>query len=151
MTIIVYRDGILAADSLVSWGPLRVATTQKIIRRGDGALAGGAGAAGDIASFLAWFFEGGKLDGGWSAANPDEGFAGIVIEADGRVWQYGRDGRPFGTEAPFYALGCAAPVALGALAMGASAKQAVKVCIDLEAYCGGPVQVLRLGPRGRDD
>ena len=57
MTIVVFRDGIMAADSLATnHHNVRVRKIRKLARRdSDGALAGVAGFAGDCTDFLAWF------------------------------------------------------------------------------------------------
>jgi hypothetical protein len=43
-----------------------------------------------------------------------------------------------------YAIGAGRDIARGAMAMGADAKLAVKICCELDTACGGEIQVVRL-------
>jgi len=141
MTIVVFRDGVMAADSLATnHHNARVGKIRKLARRdSDGALAGVAGFAGDCTDFLAWFLRN-KEAQSWKGADEENGFSGLVAFPDGRVVGCDVSGRFYGIDAPFHARGSAQAMAMGALAMGASAEEAVKACIDFDIHCGGPVQ-----------
>jgi len=143
MTVIVYRDGVMAADSQVcnNEGLITGAVT-KLARREDGSLLGLAGYAGDVTGFRDWFLAGGK--DAWEAADKDHGFAAIVVSPNGRVSIFDQNGRSYPVEAPFYARGAGAEIAFGALAMGARADQAVEIACRFSVWCGGEVQVERL-------
>jgi hypothetical protein len=143
MTVIAYRDGVMAADSLVGNNEgLIVGDIAKLARREDGSLAGCAGHAGDVAGFRDWFLAGSK--GSWQAIDKDHGFAAIIVSPQGQVTLVDQNGRGYRVEAPFYARGVGAELACGAMAMGARADQAVEVACRYSVYCGGNVEVERL-------
>ena len=135
MTIVVFRDGVMAADSLATnHHNARVGKIRKLARRdSDGAL------AGNCTNFLAWFLCN-KEGQSWKGADEENGFSGLVAFPDGRVVGCDVSGRFYGIDAPFHARGSAQAMAIGALAIGASAEEAVKACIDFDIHCGGPVQ-----------
>ena len=60
MTTVAYRNGIIAADTGLTWGTVRDSHIEKIAKRKDGAVAGAAGEAWWIHAFMAWFANGGE-------------------------------------------------------------------------------------------
>jgi ATP-dependent HslUV protease subunit HslV len=142
MTVIAYRDGLLAADSLVTAGHVVTGRIQKLWRFDDGRLLGGAGVAGDMRSFVAWALAGCK--GHWECQDKENGFSALVVGAQGEVVMYDAEGRDYLLEAEFIARGAGAELAIGAMAMGARADQAVEVACRYSVWCGGPVQRLYL-------
>jgi ATP-dependent HslUV protease subunit HslV len=143
MTIIAYRDGLLAADSLATAGHVITGQVQKLWRFDDGRLLGGAGGAGDMRSFVAWALAG--CEGHWECKDKENGFSALVVGARGEVVIYDVEGRDYLIEAEFIARGAGAELAIGAMAMGARADQAVEVACRYSVWCGGPVQTERLG------
>jgi ATP-dependent HslUV protease subunit HslV len=143
MTVIAYRDGLLAADSLATAGHLITGRVQKIWRFEDGRLLGGAGCAGDLRSFVAWAL--GGCEGHWECRDKENGFSALVVAANGEVAIYDAEGREYVVQAEFYARGAGAELAIGAMAMGARADQAVEVACRFSVWCEGPVQTERLG------
>lgn len=140
MTTVVYRDGVLASDTLVSDGNCYVADTNKIYRV-RGHLVGGCGSLGAVLRFCEWFKAG--ADEG-NRPRVDDDFDTITIAPNGRVTWYSHELIPTEFRAPFHAVGSGAQVALGALHMGASAKQAVQVAMRVDKHSGGSVRTLRL-------
>lgn len=136
MTIICYRDGVMAADSASTSDGIRVGSARKIVRMLNGGLAAGGGRNDNAALFRAW------------AAGPrteplklNEGeFAGLIVEPDGAVMDVFRDGSVVPYDAPFAVQGCAWQVAFGAMAAGACAVRAVEIAIQYSDGCYGPVQ-----------
>jgi len=134
MTVIAYRDGIIAGDSLVTSRGTRVGSTVKV-RKAGSVLAAGAGQMSKVQGFLDWFSAGAK-------ENPPamgEEAEGILV-CDGKIltWQDDWDM----LNADFYAIGSGAQIALGAMAQGASAALACRIACDLDTGCGGPITVL---------
>ena len=139
MTIIVYRDGVLAADSLSTAGSVRCGTDRKIVRAHDGSLAAAAGTCGSCSEFLSWA---NARDCAFPTPDNDDDFEGILVKPDGSIVFYDFKGRAFTPPTDdYYVLGCGYEIALGALAVGATAEQAVAACIKHHALCGGPIQV----------
>lgn len=141
MTVIAYRDGVLAADTLVTESGRLYGFAQKIVRSRAGHIGGAGGPAEAGVKFMAWI-EAGCVDAPPEHKDPADG---IVIYPDGRTMHW--DGGPvlLAAEAPFFALGCGAPIALGAMAAGADARRAVEIAIRYDCYCGGEITVLTLG------
>jgi hypothetical protein len=145
MTIICYRDGIMAADSLVSMDWLNRGSVQKIIRGPDGCIAASSGTLSGTQRFNEWVASGRKkpFDPKCEAGK----FGAIVVEKGGRVRVMQNEGVLCGLEAPFYAEGCGVEFVVGAMAAGATAESAVRLYLKWsDSGVGGAVQVERLYP-----
>lgn len=71
-------------------------------------------------------------------------FEGLIISPDGEVNQIDPAGYPMLVSNPFHAIGAGAEIATGALAMGADAKEAVRLAIKYHTGCGGKIRTLKL-------
>jgi hypothetical protein len=146
MTVIVYRDGVMASDSaLHDNGALR-GYAPKIFRGPRGELFGAAGNQGAATRFKRWFQES-KRDFDRDGFDPlvEAGyFSAIVVWRDKSVSLVDHQGTFFPVDAPFHCEGSGREIAVGACAMGATAEQAVEIAIRYECSCGGKIQVLRL-------
>lgn len=123
MTIIVYRDGILAADDLVTQSPdgYFAGRTLKIaFRKKDRAIVAGCGNAYEMTDFVTKALESKE------AFCDRQGYTGVVARPDGVVQEW-TQGLHIDVRADYYAIGAGAAIAYGALAMGATAKQAVEI------------------------
>ena len=148
MTTIAYKDGILAANSMIMAGS-RIATSMsavKIVRLADGRLVGLCGQMRHMKPLVA-FLE------GRSDRYPDmeRDATAIVVAPDGRVeLHFGRHAdEAFEEEAEFYAIGSGAELALGAMAFGAGAAEAVAAAIRFDTGSGGEIRSLELKPAVR--
>lgn len=144
MTVICYRDGIMAADSLSSHNGRRVASVKKIVRSEDGNLAGSAGDASDCGAFRSWIAAGGPKETIPKLSNEDGDFDAIMVTPDRRMFMLDGSLLPIPFDAPFCAIGSGAPIAIGAMHMGATAEQAVEAAIAHNCYCHGPIQIEHL-------
>lgn len=137
MTTIAFRDGVLAADSLVTCNGLRDSTAVKI-HRVKGVLLGGSGASAIYQKFRDW------VVGGMKGQCPIEGhdFNGLLVSPFG-VIGFNTSGPVF-VNAPFYALGSGYQIAMGAMEMGATAEEAVAAAIKWDISSGGEVVTLSL-------
>jgi hypothetical protein len=144
MTVIVYREPLMAADSQATNAEgIAMGTLPKLVRHPDGSLAGMAGHAGDCLAFREWFL--GGRQGAWCATDKEHGFAAIVVDAEGEVLIFEPGGRGYPLQAPFFARGAGAELAIGAMAMGARADQAVAIACRFSVWCGGEIQTAVLG------
>jgi hypothetical protein len=145
VTIIAYRDGVLAADSLatdVNYDG-RCGMVMKIARSPDGEIGGASGGGGDSALFVRWLQDGmQEKDDIWPL--DDKETEAFVVERNKRVVYFNRWGKRDTIKAPFHAIGSGAPYALGAMAVGATAEEAVAAAIKLSVWCGGRIQILKL-------
>lgn len=151
MSTVVYRDGVVAADSLMVQGSIKcpegmakivIGTTHPVIY----AMAGHTAALSATVRLIETMPVA-PWDGGDYPAKPplDNNCELAIFHRDGRIVSIEADGLWFEPAAvPFMALGSGAKAALGALHMGADAAQAVTVACAVDAYTGGPVTTLAL-------
>lgn len=141
MTTIVYRDGVMAADTRLVLGSLICpGGIHKIAKTKKGALVGCAGSADNSHAFLAW------ADGKRTEDPPkDDDADGLIVEPDGSILMYDGNGIFPVVNAPFAACGSGARVAVGAMAMGATALEAMRIAMRCDVYTGGDIDLLTLG------
>lgn len=144
MTTIAVKNGVMAFDSKITEDGGHVGYMNKG-RKTSKFLVATCGSVEDGEAFMDWLAAGGvaadkKLFG--LDRNLDD-FLAIAINKTGKVFRY--EGRlyPFVMEAPFFALGSGAPYAMGAMAFGASAAQAVKIASKFDLATGGTVRELK--------
>ena len=139
MSVVVIRDGIIAADSNGQIGNLKIQASKLVTR--NGVVIGCVGNHGDGRIFADWYFDGADL-----AHLPDfridraPDFAAIVMTVDG--WEYWSDSFFRDTNMqtnPYFAIGTGDEVAMGALHAGATAIQAVEAACAHETCCSLPV------------
>lgn len=140
MTTIAYRDGVLAADTQQTDAHgCAHGRVVKVTRRGP-ILAAAAGQACHARKFLDWFRAG--MNGEPAIGDDDRNADGILFLPDGTVIEFSPRGSKTVT-CEFYATGSGMDYALGAMAMGASAEEAVRVAMRFDNCTGGEVTVLR--------
>lgn len=145
MTTIAYKDGVVAADSLVTEGSRRVGYTDKLYRLHDGSVVALAGSLSLIRPVLRWF------ENRRSRENPpeevkDDGISEVVRftpEGDIEVYERGNI-VPFDSLNEFYAFGSGASYALGAMTNGASPAEAVKIASEYDIFTGGDIIVMKV-------
>lgn len=139
MTVIVYRDGVIAADTAVWLGQVITSYTKKIRRLSDGRLFAAAGGAGTIAACFAWLNDEGERPD----AEKDGRFGALVLGSDD-LWLYNHRFQSSRESLEgFSIVGAHHELLLGALAMGAPAEVAVRIAIKYGDSAGGEVQVER--------
>lgn len=139
MTTIAYRDGVLAADSQITLGAMKVpGVAVKIGKTKGGVLYAGAGSVAACGKFFDW------------VNSPDDGelpegeYAGLVILPKGELMEIEN-----GTFLPkmrqkFVAIGSGGGYALAAMYAGATATEAVKIATKLDINSSGPIKTLKL-------
>lgn len=144
MTVIAYKDGVLAADTQLFPSGHR---TQKLVRLPDGGMAGAAGLWSACYAGLAWLAEGGSLDGRGERAAPDiEDAEFLIVKPDGSRWilENRFPAYPILDEAT--AIGCGSDYARAWMETGLSAIDAVTKTTGRDPGTGLPVQCLALEP-----
>jgi len=144
ISTIAYRDGVIASDSLVMCGHIRAGYTKKITKTSEGYLLGAAGSLADLNKFFDVFEANQSEDIVFSKDMDFDNFEGMIVTPKGKVYIVENSGYPFHIEADYYAVGSGTELAKGAMAMGASSVDAVKVAIELSNESGGKVNVERL-------
>lgn len=129
-----------------SYGAQKVFRTNKF-------LVGLAGVMANFVPFYAWLREHESLlDDGedatalyrwWdSAPKYDDGYTYILVDRNGRVFGE-HNSPPVWTARGYDAIGSGYKFALGAMAVGATAKEAVRAASSLDAHTGGPLHYVR--------
>lgn len=141
MTTLTYRAGILASDSRMTNNGTIIGSAIKIRKRGP-LLFAGCGSWALVTRFIDWSFKG-------CAGNPppmifpdaDTTASGFIFMPNGTILTFEPSG-PSVQHCEYFAEGSGRDTALGALAMGATAVEAIRVAIQHDIYSGGDIQVL---------
>ena len=140
MTTIAYRDGVLAADSQVSRCGNDSGRTTKL-RKVGGLVVGGCGTTSLCQRFIGWIAAG--MQGHPPTLQIGDSSACVMaIMPNGTIVEWNGDHPPDIVRAEFAAWGSGADVALGAMAFGATAAEAVEAAATLDHATGGPITVL---------
>lgn len=140
MTTIAVRDGVLAADTLFTCNGSRDHYTTKAWRIG-GVLAAACGPSTHIHAFRSWVV--GGMEGPSPYAGASDSGNGIVV-APGHPIILAGSGGLAPVIADFYALGSGESFAIGAMEMGATAEEAVRIAAKRDTATGGEITVLSL-------
>lgn len=151
MSVITYRDGVLAADSRATTGDTPHDQSPKLhafAYAGRYVLMGGAGRKPAQMDLLRHFLTAPRYGGMPPSLHGVEATL-LVVEllpdADQyRVWHVGCDGSQLEKTRHYWAVGCGADYALGAMFHGATAIGAVDAAIAHDVYCGGAIQSERI-------
>lgn len=141
MTTIAYRDGILATDRLITSGGERCGAYTK--GRNIGRLMyASAGSCGLTEAVGEWLRAGARGEPPRLKDGDREGSVYVFLPDHTIVWFHCDGVTPI--RAPYWAAGSGGPYALGAMAAGASAKDAVIAAIKHDTGSGEGVETLRI-------
>lgn len=136
------KEGVLAVDTQVTSGN-RKFRTHKVATLPCGGLIAGTGNLAHILKAQRWAQEGLSED-----AKPDFGdepeMECLIIKGDGSVWLLDDELEPMPVTDEFIAVGSGGPYAMGAMACGKSAADAVRVAAMFDAATSEPVETYRL-------
>lgn len=141
MTTVAWDGHTMAADTLLAASNVRDGAFTKIVKRKDGALCGCAGAAAKAYGFHKWFLAGEKRE---HPCIGEEGFNALVVRPDKQLMLYDQVGR-FEFKSKYTAIGTGFEIALGAMAVGGSAADAVSAAMEHDSNTGGSIQVMEPG------
>lgn len=139
MTTICYKNGELAADSLVTDNGVHIGLMEKACVLDDGSVVGAAGQAQCTAAFFRWLAAGEPTYG--KPKVPQE-FEAFRVYPGLRVFNYECDLVPYQWN-PFngvVAIGSGYEIALGAMYAGATAWEACTIAAQLDRNTGGRIQ-----------
>jgi ATP-dependent HslUV protease subunit HslV len=141
MTIIAYKNGIMAADSAVWTGYIYGGEITKIIKTPNGSLVGASGNHAICSKFRAWAL----LENEETPWEGGDSFYGVIVKKDGTIMMYyDKNGIGEICYEDSHAIGCGYEIALGAMDAGATAIRAVEIAIKRHAYCSGKIVILKL-------
>jgi hypothetical protein len=148
MTIIAFKDGVMAADTMLSSYNSQN-RAQKLVRMPDGGVAGGCGLWARAYSGLRYLAEGGSPDDRPAPEGmqgpPDIREAAILVaKPDGSLWLLEDEFPAFPLRDKVAAVGCGTEAALMALNLGLSAVEAVAKVTRQDVLCGDPVQSMEV-------
>lgn len=143
------RIGMLAADRQLTLGnsPLPVTKLFRLDSSLGCMLVACCGEYEDAMLFIDWM-----ADGKPGTIALQDNFSALVVDK-GRCWRYGQQLQGYLIDAPFWAAGSGADYAVGAMAMGANAREAVEIASQYDVFtgCGVDVEVMPVAPRGEDE
>lgn len=157
MTTIAYKDGVLACDS--AWnvdGSTVITWATKITRLPSGALYAGAGDSDDrelVALLSDLWLSAGTVPARAALADLKGDYSALLVfpsEAEGGVWLIEKGDEDSGAMrvvAPFAAIGAGRDIALGAMAAGASAEEAVRIACRFNTQTREPVFTETIGAK----
>lgn len=141
MTTITYRDGVMAADSRAYGGDkVPIGSKVKIKRMEDGTLVGATSTiVGGSAWAIQWWEDGCPQKPG-EHVNLPSAFTLLAVKPNGEAYMANDHGALTGPlDAPFLAIGSGEQYALGAMAHGANAIDAVRASCRLDVWSELPV------------
>lgn len=142
MTVIAYRNKVLAADSCISQGTFITGSATKIARTPAGWLVGAAGDATDMRRFMNWAQTDFDLAARPHQDKPD--LQAIAISPAGTVFFYEDSWDGFIGEGPYHAIGSGGDAAMIAMDMGATAERACLAACKRIHGCAPPIVKLKL-------
>lgn len=149
MTIIAFKDGVMAADTMLSSHNSQN-RAQKIVRLPDGGVAGGCGLWNRAHSGLRFLAEGGSPDDRHVSADVIGGppciqdAAILIAKPDGSLWLLEDEFPAFPLRDSIAAVGCGTEAAMMAMTLGLSAVEAVAKVTKQDVLCGEPVQSMEV-------
>lgn len=143
MTTIAYRDGMLAADTMLVADNAIYGFGRKAYRAGR-ILFAAAGCTARAQRFRDWMRRGMQGDvPDMHAEKEGDGATGYVYTPDGVEVSFFPNTPPLAAKAEFYAHGSGGWIALGAMEAGATAEEAVRAAAKWDNNTGGDITVLR--------
>lgn len=148
MTTVAIKDGVIAADTRMSANGGLMGYTSKLAVSKDGWLAGAAGQMWAVATFLEWVKR--RALGpaikryGVIKSDPIENWitsetGALLLSPQGDIYIH-QGKSPVRVQTPFVAEGSGREYAIGAMQMGASARDAVWVAMQWDAYTSGSIE-----------
>jgi len=132
LSTIAYKDGVMAADTLITGNDMRCGSVTKIAKGKQG-IGGSAGSIDDNKKFRDWIERGGE--------HPKyDGIDGLYVTHSGKMHYLGSTGEMVPFTGKFSAVGSGEKYAMAAMEMGATAKQAVEIAKKFDCHTGGRVQ-----------
>ena len=148
MTTVAYKDGIMAFDSRVTSDYSHIGYMTKG-RKTSKFLVSTCGSVEEGEMFMDWIAGGGiTADRKLFGLDKDlDNFIGMCVNKSGKVFIYESKLYPFVIDAPFHAIGSGADFAIGAMAAGKSATDAVKIAAKFDLATGGAIRTISWGKK----
>lgn len=141
MTVIAYRDGLMAADTRIIHPDSGITRGTKLFRKRIGRrdhILGFAGSLSGAALYLDWYGSGKPMPDALRHL-PVEDYFSVLILIGKQLYEGDCMCRPVEVESKFHAIGSGAQAALGAMHRGASALEAANIACKIDPSCGLPI------------
>ena len=142
MTCIAVRNRVMAADTQMTIGDEKL-RVKKLRVLEDGSIFGSAGDASAIDKLEEWV-KAGAPKNKRPRINKELAIECLVLKPDGTIWFIGTDLVFEQLAAEFMAIGTGGAYALGAMARGATAVQAVKIAARFDVNTSEPIDKMEL-------
>ena len=143
----------MAGDSLLTQGSNDIGFVQKVWKFKTGALYGSRGDGDDrvLRSMLSDITNPDALPSTKTLENINAEIDALFVLPNGDVWHIstGESAQAMKVDAPYHAIGSGWKYALGAMAHGATASQAVEAAKKHDGHTGGLTQIEFLNPSGQ--
>lgn len=151
MSVIAFRDGILAADTRIVHADAGITRGTKMFRKRVGRRDHILGFCGSLSYAMLYFdwYGSGKPMPEQLRHIPDNEQFGVLILIGKQLYEGNNVGRPVEVEPKLYAIGSGAQAALGAMRAGATAFEAASIACDIDPQCGRPIVVMSLPTKKR--
>ena len=155
MTVIAWKDGVLASDGVVNYNGVRIGEVSKIIKplnkyKGSEYLLALSGDLNAVNNFATWILNDNRgalptILSAMDGRSAEVGFDCIIVAKDypGVCFWYDIYCVEQRIKSEIAAIGGGSEFAIGAMAAGASAEEAVKIACEHNIYCGGEIQTLQ--------
>lgn len=137
MTTVAFKDGMICADTQATTCDIRTGHVRKIFSTPNGKVAL-IGSAGEAHTVMKW------IENGAHGLPPMVHECHVVRFHGESVTLYANGHAEPVPEAPFLAFGSGRAFALGAMAAGATAEEAIRISMLFDVWTGGQVERLRL-------
>lgn len=145
MTVVCWDGATLASDRQLTVDGELKGLTRKIARSRNGTICGASGDAALCNKAIEWVLGGMKQDRRPSAGNGEDVDLIVVLPNGNALLALDNALTMEPLPRKQWAIGSGAQLALGAMAMGATAERAVQVASSLSVNCGGGVDILTPG------
>lgn|SRR5574340_158017 len=145
MSVVAWDGRTVAADRQGTMGEALIVTGTKMRRAKDGNILAVTGTL-DLGNILMDWYEDGENPEEWPLElQKDENYASdlLLFTLDG-AYSFGRLGYRMKVEDNFAAWGCGAAFAIGAMAAGAKAADAVEIACTYNPFCGNGIDIMRI-------
>jgi len=143
MTTIAVRDGIIAADSAIYDGTVHIGSVAKLHKIKHG-IFGGAGIMRELCIMRKWIEDDeAPLFNNSPDSLKDITASGLLLIPNKKIICF-EGTSVFDIAASFQAVGSGTQIAIGAMAMGATAEQAVRIACEYDQASYGPVITMKI-------
>ena len=135
MSIIAWDGYTIAADKAITNCDCMFTGT-KINRLSDGRVLAWTGIEDTAKAMMKWYETGAQPEHFPQSQKDPNKFTRLIVATASGVWSYETEPFPLHVEDSVYAWGSGRDFALGAMAMGATARQAVEIASRYNIHCG---------------